>query len=96
MSVIQEFKGFPPVLEENTTSYFAMLEGVISSIDELAEMAVNKTPTEIKFRLVPSSNEYFEYLIKELNALHNLMNIKVKFSKSMKGNMTIYFSIELL
>ena len=40
MEVVKKF--FPKILSENDANYFAHLEGVISSVDELANVQITR------------------------------------------------------
>jgi hypothetical protein len=86
---------FPPVLSDNELAYFAHLEGVISSVDELSSLEVTKNPNSYHFRLAPSLPKYNTLLLEEILKLHNVFQIKLKLSKSIKTSATITFEIEL-
>jgi hypothetical protein len=76
-------------------AYFAHLEGVIDSVDELSSMEITKTPTSYHFRIATSTPRYNELLLQELLKLHNMFKIKMDMSKSIKTSATIVFQIEL-
>jgi len=86
-------KFFPKILLENEITYFAHLEGVISSVDELSSLQITKTDGSYIFRIAPSLPKYNNMLIEELIKLHNLFNIRLIFSKSIKTTGTIAFKI---
>ena len=88
-------KFFPPVMNDNEQAYFAHLEGVISSVDELSSLEIIKSPRSYHFRLAPSLPKYNEMLLKEILKLHNIFQIKLNLSKSIKSSATIVFEIEL-
>lgn len=88
-------KFFPPVMLDNEELYFAHLEGVIDSIDELSIMEVIKTPQSYHFRLVPSLPKYNPLLLEELLKFHNMFQIRLNLSKSIKSSATISFEISL-
>lgn len=88
-------KFFPPVMLDNEELYFAHLEGIIDSIDELSIMEVIKTPYSYRFRLVPSLPKYNPMLLEELLKFHNMFQIKLNLSKSIKTSATISFDISL-
>ena len=58
MEVVKKF--FPKILSENDANYFAHLEGVISSIDELANVQITKNPHSYQFRIAPSVPRYLD------------------------------------
>ena len=88
-------KFFPEVMQDNEIAYFAHLEGVISSIDELAIMEITKNPESYHFRIATSIPVYNEMLLQEILKLHNIFQIKLDLSKSIKSSATIVFDIEL-
>lgn len=88
-------KFFPPVIPDNEEVYFAHLQGVIDSIDELSIMEVIKTSHAYRFRLVPSLPKYNQLLLKEILKFHNMFQIRLNLSKSIKTSATISFEISL-
>jgi hypothetical protein len=88
-------KFFPPVMLDNEELYFAHLEGIIDSVDELAIMEITKTPTSYHFRLAPSLPKYNPMLLEEILKFHNMFQIKLDLSKSIKASATINFQIVL-
>jgi hypothetical protein len=88
-------KFFPQVMQDNEIAYFAHLEGVISSVDELSTLEITKNPLSYHFRLAPSLPKYNEMLLQEILKLHNLFQIKLILSKSIKSSATIVFEINL-
>jgi hypothetical protein len=88
-------KFFPPVMLDNEEIYFAHLEGIIDSIDELSIMEITKTPTSYHFRLAPSLPKYNPMLLEEILKFHNMFQIKLDLSKSIKASATINFQITL-
>jgi hypothetical protein len=88
-------KHFPTILSENELTYFAHLEGVINSVDELCSMQVVKTKTSYNFRIAASLPKYNNLLIEEILKIHNIFKIKLDLSKSIKTSGTIVFKIIL-
>jgi hypothetical protein len=86
---------FPPVMSDNELAYFAHLEGVINSVDELSSLEITKNPQSYHFRLASSLPKYNEMLLEEILKLHNIFQIKLNLSKSIKSSATITFEIEL-
>lgn len=86
---------FPKVLPDNEIAYFAHLEGVISSVDELAMLEITKNPHAYHFRLVPSLPKYNNMLLEEILKLHNFFQLQINLSKSIKSSATITFEINL-
>lgn len=88
-------KFFPAVVQDNELAYFAHLQGVIDSVDELSTLEVVKNPTSLHFRLAPSLPKYNELLLEEILKLHNMLQIQLSLSKSIKSSATIVFEINL-
>lgn len=88
-------KFFPAVVQDNELAYFAHLQGVIDSVDELSTLEVVKNPNSLHFRLAPSLPKYNELLLEEILKLHNMLQIQLNLSKSIKSSATITFEINL-
>jgi hypothetical protein len=86
-------KFFPSISSENEEVYFASLQGVIESVDELASLEITKTPKNYLFRLIPSLPKYTNLIIEELIKFHNLLGIRLNMGKSIKSSATITYSI---
>lgn len=86
-------KFFPTIMPENELVYFASLQGVLESVDELASLEIVKTPKSYLFRLIPSLPKYTNLIIEELIKFHNLIGIRLDMGKSIKTSATITFSI---
>jgi len=88
-------KFFPKIMTDNDEIYFAHLEGIISSVDEYANMLITKKQQSYDFRIASSLPKYNNMLIEQLINFHNVFNIKLIFSKSMKTSGTIAFKIKI-
>jgi hypothetical protein len=88
-------KFFPQVMQDNEIAYFAHLEGIISSVDELSTLEITKNPQSYHFRLAASLPMYNEMLLEEILKLHNMFKIRLNLSKSIKSSATIVFEINL-
>lgn len=88
-------KFFPKIMSHNDEVYFAHLEGIIDSVDELSTMEIIKHPRSYSFRLAPSLPKYTDAIIEELFKFHNQFQIKLNMSKSIKTNAVISFEITL-
>ena len=88
-------KFFPEVMQDNEIAYFAHLEGIISSVDELSTLEITKNPNAYHFRLAPSLPKYNEMLLEEILKFHNMFQIRLSLSKSIKSSATITFEIDL-
>ena len=82
-------------MQDNEIAYFAHLEGVISSVDELSTLEITKNPNSYHFRLAPSLPMYNDMLLEEILKFHNLFKIRLNLSKSIKSSATIVFEINL-
>jgi hypothetical protein len=88
-------KFFPEVMQDNELAYFAHLEGIIASVDELSILEITKNPNSYHFRLAASVPKYNDMLLEELLKFHNMFHIKLDLSKSIKSSATITFEISL-
>lgn len=91
METVKKF--FPSILPENEAIYFASIQGVIESVDELSSLEITKTPTSYLFRLIPSVPKYTNTIIEELIKFHNLIGIRLDMGKSIKSTAVITFNI---
>lgn len=82
-------------MQDNEMAYFAHLEGIIDSVDELAIVEITKHPKSYHFRIATSVPRYNEMLLEELLKFHNVLQLKLNLSKSIKSSATIVFDIEL-
>lgn len=88
-------KHFPQILPDNEETYLSMLIGVLESVDELSSLQVTRLPYGYLFRLSPSIPMYNDSIIEELLKFHNLLNIRLDLSKSIKSSGTLSFKIEM-
>jgi hypothetical protein len=88
-------KFFPEVMQDNETMFFAHLEGIIDSVDELSTMEITRKPTAYHFRIAPSLPKYNNLLIEELLKFHNMFGIRMNMSKSIKTSGSIVFEISI-
>jgi len=93
MRIIKKY--FPEVMSDNDEAYFNHLFGIVESIDELCSMEITRKPGAYQFRIATSLPKYNQSLLEELLKFHNLLQIKLDMSKSMKTSATIAFSINL-
>lgn len=88
-------KGFLGILTDNEDAYFRHLNGIIDSVDELSTLEITRNPNSYHFRLAPSVPMYNDMLLEELLKFHNLLQIHLDLSKSIKSSATIVFDITL-
>lgn len=88
-------KFFPSILPENEITYFGHLEGIISAVDEHCNILITRKPTCYDFRIATSLPKYNNMLIEQLINFHNVFNIHLDFSKSIKTSSVIAFKINL-
>lgn len=86
---------FLDILPENEKLYFAQLQGVIESADELSSMQITQTPYHYNFRIAPSLPKYTNNIILALTQFHNTLGLRLNFSKSIKTTGAINFKINL-
>jgi hypothetical protein len=86
---------FPEVLQDNDLEYFSRLKGVIEAVDELSILQITRNPHSYNFRLVPSLPKYNQMLLEELLKFHNLLQISLNLSKSIKTSGTLVFEIPI-
>ena len=90
-----EKKYFPKIMRYNDELYFAHLEGVVESVDELCSMEIINRQNSYSFRIAPSLPKYTNLLIEELFKFHNRFGIRLDMGKSIKTNAVISFDIKL-
>jgi hypothetical protein len=88
-------KFFPQVIPDNELAYLAHLKGLIESVDELSTLEITKNPSSLHFRLAPSLPMYNDMLLEELLKFHNMLQIQLNLSKSIKSSATIVFNISI-
>jgi hypothetical protein len=88
-------KFFPQVMPDNELAYLAHLKGLIESVDELSTLEITKNPNSYHFRLAPSLPMYNDMLLEELLKFHNMLQIQLNLSKSIKSSATIVFNISI-
>ena len=93
MEILKKF--FPSILGENQATYFAQIEGVVGSVDELCSMQITRSSDAYAFRIAPSHPMYNNMLIEEILKYHNLFKIRLDMSKSIKTSGTIVFKLKL-
>lgn len=86
---------FPEILQDNDEVFFAHLEGVLTSVDELASLEITWSPNGYHFRLAASLPKYNPMLLEEIFKFHNMYGIRLDISKSIKTSGTISFEIQL-
>ena len=82
-------------MPDNEIAYLAHLEGIIDSVDELSTLEITRNPNSYHFRLAPSLPKYNNMLLEELLKFHNMLQIQLNLSKSIKSSATIVFDISI-
>jgi hypothetical protein len=82
-------------MPDNELAYLAHLKGLIESVDELSTLEITKNPNSLHFRLAPSLPMYNDMLLEELLKFHNMLQIQLNLSKSIKSSATIVFNISI-
>jgi hypothetical protein len=86
---------FPDIIPDNDELYIAHLIGIIESRDELSHLQITKISNGYNFRISPSIPMYNNHIIEGLLNFHNMLGIKVDFSKSIKSSGTLSFNIHI-
>lgn len=86
---------YPSHIPDNDEHYFLLLEALINSIDDNSICIVTPTPSSYLFRISPSEPLYTTPLIHSLNEMHNKMNIRVEYSKSIKKTSNIVWKLDI-
>lgn len=92
MKVEYKFLG---VINDNDSSYFSMLEGLCDSIDPDSAMTVIKGSNGYHFRLIPSSSNSIDHLVREITTLSSMVGVQLELSKSIKSTSVISFFLSL-
>jgi hypothetical protein len=79
----------------NDELYFAHIEGIVESVDELCSMEITNRNSSYLFRIAPSLPKYTNLLIEEILKFNNRLGIKLNLSKSIKTSSVIYFDINI-
>lgn len=93
MEIVKKY--FPEIMHDNDMVYFGRLIGLIESLDEFSSLQITRNTNAYSFRLAPSHPKYREILFEEILNFHNLYNIRLNISKSIKTTGTISFEIKL-
>lgn len=88
-------KHFPEIISDNEEIYISHLRAIIERVDELSSLQISKSIDGYNFRLVPSLPKYTSLLIEEILKIHNLFNIHLDISKSIKASGTVVFKITM-
>lgn len=88
-------KHFPKVMQDNDETFIASLLGVIESVDELCSIEITKKPHAYHFRIAASLPMYNNMLIEEILKFHNMFDIRINMSKSIKTTSVITFELNL-
>lgn len=81
------------IINDNDERYFSLLVASIEAVDELSVLTITRNPKEYHLRLSPSHHKYVNSLISEMNKISNFFGIRAKYSKSIKENGAISFSL---
>lgn len=83
------------ILKDNEESYLSLLRAAIECIDEYSRLVISKAPREMIFRIVPSQAVYLDAIIKSVNSVNTMLNIRTNYSKSIKSSSVIIFKLSL-
>lgn len=88
-------KNITNTLPENELTYLSYLRASLDSTDELSTVEVTKNPHTFSFRVACSNPRYTQIVLSQLLDFHNLLNIKLDISKSIRNTSTINFDISI-
>ena len=80
---------------DNDELFIQHLIGVVDSVDELSHLQITKNHSNLSFRVAASLPIYNNLLIEEILKLHNMLNIRLDMSKSIKSSATLSFRINM-
>ena len=86
---------FPKKMQDNDETFIASLLGLIESVDELCSVEITKNSYSYRFRIAASHPMYNNMLIEEILKFHNMFDIRINMSKSIKTTSVITFEINL-
>jgi DNA-binding phage protein len=89
-------KFFPQRMQDNDETFIASLLGVIESVDELCSVEITKNSYSYRFRIAASHPMYNNMLIEEILKFHNMFQLRIDMSKSIKTSSIITFEINLI
>jgi len=89
-----ESKDLPAILRENDNHYLEFINSSIIHADPEATVNVRRNSEGLSFMITPSTDNLRQFLIDNLLEAHRRLNLKIKFSSSLKIQKTIAFSIQ--
>jgi hypothetical protein len=84
----------PPILRENDNFYLEFIKTSVIHADPEAVVSVRQGSDGLVFSVIPSIDSLKQSLITNLLESHRRLNLKIKFSSSLKIQKTISFSIQ--
>jgi hypothetical protein len=84
----------PPILRENDRFYLEWVKSSVTHADPEAVVSVRQNIDGLIFSIIPSIEELRQSLISNILESHRRLNLKIKFSSSLKIQKTISFSIQ--
>lgn len=90
-----DLHNFKPIIPDNERQYLTLLEGVICSVDGDSSLIVNRGLKDISFRISPSAPKYSQTLLNSILKFHNMLQIQLDLSKSIRLTSSISFTLSL-
>lgn len=84
---------FPQVMPDNDSMYLDLLEALINSVDESANVEATQKLSGIHIRISPSIPRHSQLLLTTIRDFHYMLGIRVEFSKSIRTSSIINFTI---
>lgn len=89
-----ESNDLPPVLRDNDSFYLEWLKTSITHADPVATISVRQNSNGLIFTVLPSLESFRQSLIDNILESHRRLNLKIKFSSSLKIQKSISFTIQ--
>jgi hypothetical protein len=89
-----ESKDLPPILRENDNFYLEWVKTSVTHADPEATVTVRQNSEGLVFSVLPSVDILRQSLIDNLLESHRRLNLKIKFSSSLKIQKSISFTIQ--
>lgn len=83
------------ILSDNEESYLSLLTALVESEDYHAQVAVVRGHETFHFRIIPTRSGAVDPIMASLNYLHNLLQLYVTFSKSIRRTSVVSFTLAL-
>lgn len=87
--------GVPSILTDNDIHYMNSIFSIVEKIDNESSIKIYKNNNKYSFNITLRNKNFNDILIKEIEAIHYILDIPIEFSKSIKLSNSVYYSIEI-